>query len=267
MSIRLDGQPTVIEIKFSAVVSSHMARIETQDELEFDSPVLVEGLPGIGLVGKIATDHLVDTFDMSYYGAVYCEGIPNVTTYRAGNHTPRPPVRLYADDRRDLLALQSDVPVSPRVASEFATCLAGWFDTNDVTPLCLSGLPEEKDDIPALYGIATGEMETELDSIGIDPPDESGLISGPTGALLAESDKLGIDSVGLIVQANKQFPDPEAARVLLLEAVEPLTGVEVETETLVEQAEEIAQAREQLAKQMQQADEESSKAQPLGMYQ
>jgi len=85
--------------------------------------------------------------------------------------------------------------------------------------------------------------------------------------LLAETNRRGVDSVGLIVQANPQFPDPESARVLLVEGIEPLADIAVDTQRLVEQAEEIATAREKLAQRMQEATEESTQAQPLGMYQ
>jgi uncharacterized protein len=244
-----------------------MAHIDIEREVSFDSPILVEGLPGVGLVGKIATDHLINRLDMSYYGACYCDGLPEVAVYREGEREFKPPVRLYADAERDLIALQSDVPVSPEAAPGFATCLVGWFEEHDVTPVCLSGLPGEKDGVPALYGVATGEGMEQLDTLGLDSPPENGLISGPTGAVLAEAGKRDLDAVGLVVQAHAQFPDPEAARVVLLHAVGPLAGVEVETDYLVERAEEISDARQELAERMQDAGEESTQAQPLGMYQ
>lgn len=244
-----------------------MARIDIEEDVTLDSPTLVEGLPGVGLVGKIATDHLVDSLDMSYVGSCYCDGLPEVAVYSEDNREFTPPVRLYADETRDLLALQSDVPVSPDAAPEFSTCLVGWFDEHDVTPVCLSGLPEEKDGVPEVYSTGTGGAIAELDAIGVDTPPESGLISGPTGALLAEARRHGLDAAAFVVQAHAGFPDPEAARVLLLEAVAPLTGIDVETQYLVERAEEISDARQQLAEQMQEAGERSTQAQPLGMYQ
>lgn len=244
-----------------------MARVAVQRDLDLESPVLVEGLPGVGLVGKIATDHLVDAFDMTYYAACYSEGIADVSVYSADDHTLRPPVRIYADADRDLLALQSDIPVSPDAAAAFTRCLVQWCDDNDVVPLCLSGLPEQKDGVPKLYGVGVGTGRDRLREHDVPTPSEGGLISGPTGAILAAANELGLDSVGLVVQANPRFPDPEAARVLIADGIEPLADVDVETETLVEHAEEIATARESLAKQMQEAEEESSQAQPLGMYQ
>lgn len=244
-----------------------MAHVDVHNEMALESPILVEGMPGVGLVGKIAADHLVKTLDMEYYASCHCDGVPTVAIYDEDDRAVRPPVRIYADESQDLLVLQSDVPISPQGAPEFSTCLAGWFAQEDVLPLCLSGLAEEKDGVPTMYGIGTGSGPELLDEHGIKTPSENGMISGPTGALLAEVGKQGLDGIGLVVQANKQFPDPEAARVLLVDGIEPIADIEISTDLLVEQAEEIADAREKLAKRMQQADEESSQAQPLGMYQ
>lgn len=246
-----------------------MARIQIRaDHIELDDPVLVEGLPGAGLVGKIAADHIVEIFDMEYYGALHCEGLPRVAVYEGDSSAVLPPVRLYADEERDLLALQSDVPVSPTQASEFAGCVTGWLDENDVFPIYLSGLPEEKDGTPELYGIATGEAESVLDDAGIVPPRGGGLVSGPTGALLHRASESDLDSVGLIVQTNAQFPDPEAARAILEHGVGPIVDVDIDTSRLVERASEIQNAREQLAERLQEGNrDESTQAQPIRGFQ
>lgn len=58
-----------------------------------------------------------------------------------------------------------------------------------------------------------------------------------------------------------------AARVLLEDGIAPIAGVDVDTSPLVEQAEEIIDAREELARKMQQAAQhESSQAEELAMY-
>jgi uncharacterized protein len=240
------------------------------DELELDEPTLVEGLPGVGLVGKLATDHLVETLDMTYYATVDCEGLPQISVYEEGSRDLQPPVRLYADEDRDLVALQSDVPVSASAASNFSTCITEWLADHDATPIYMSGLPQQKqaDQIPSLYGVATGEAGERLDEHDIESPGERGAISGPTGALLHKAGARGLGALGLIVQSDPKFPDPEAARILIERGVAPLTGVEVETDQLVERAEEISEQKEQLAQRMQDADpDESSQAQPLRMFQ
>lgn len=246
-----------------------MAHIQIQaDGIELDSPVLVEGLPGAGLVGKIAADHLVEEFDMTYYGALHCEGLPKVAVYRGEQSDVRPPVRLYADEDRDLVVLQSDVPVSPTQASDFADCVTGWLDDNDALPLYLSGLSEEKDGVPEMYGVATGSADDVLDAEGIVPPRENGLVSGPTGALLHRAGEVGIDALGLIVQTEPKFPDPESARVLLEHGIGPIADIEVETDALLERADEIQEARKQLAERLQEADrDESTQAQSIRGFQ
>lgn len=246
-----------------------MARVQIRaDHIELNDPVLVEGLPGAGLVGKIAADHLIETIGMEYYGSFHCEGLPRVAVYEGDSSAVRPPVRLYADEETNLVALQSDVPVSPTQASEFASCVTGWIDSNGALPLYLSGLPEEKSGVPALYGIATGDAESLLDDAGIVPPRGGGMITGPTGALLHRASETDLDAVGLIVQTDAQFPDPEAARALLEHGIGPIADVEIDTSRLIERADEIQKAREHLTERLQEAtQDESSEAHPIRGFQ
>jgi uncharacterized protein len=239
------------------------------DEVDLDEPYLVEGMPGVGLVGKIATDHLVEQFDMEYYASVHCDGFPRIGVYQDGDRTVRPPVRLYADEERGFLALQSDVPVSAENATEFADCVTEWIADNDVTPLYLSGRPGEKDgDVPALFGVGTGDGGEWLDEQDVDVPSENGAIAGPTGALISRAAENDLDSVGLVVESDSQFPDPEAARVLIDRGIAPLANVDVDVSNLVDRAEEIREQKEKLAQRMGQVDEDaSSQAQPLRMFQ
>ena len=80
-----------------------MAHVQVHDgDIALESPVLVEGLPGAGLVGKIAADHLVDAYGMAHYGSVRCDGLPDVAVYRGDSSEVIPPVRLYADESREI---------------------------------------------------------------------------------------------------------------------------------------------------------------------
>lgn len=248
-----------------------------EDGLALDDATLVEGLPGIGLVGKIATDHLVEAFEMDHYASVYCDGIPTVGVYHAGDASVQAPVRLYADAERDLLALQSDVPISAESAENFAGCVVGWIARNDVRPIFLSGraageqgapIDTERDGTPGVRGIATGDAAELLTAAEIEAPPESGAVSGPTGALLHDAAREGVDGVGLVVESDPNFPDPLAARALLEAGVGPIADLDVAVDVLSDRAADIRKQKQQLAKQMQEAtSEESSQAQPLRMYQ
>ena len=246
-----------------------MARISIVDDgVTLDEPTLIEGFPGVGLVGKIATDHLIEAHGMVHYANVHCDGLPRVAVYRDSNPALTTPVRLYAAPDRDLVALRSDVPVSPNAATEFAECLDGWLGETDVFPVFLSGLAREKgDEPPALYGLATGDGADALLRADVRDPPESGLVSGPTGAMLAASLERNRDAVGLVVESDPQFPDPEASRRLITDGIDPIAGIETPTQGLVDQATEIRNAKRSFAERMREATEESSQAEPLKMYQ
>jgi uncharacterized protein len=246
-----------------------MAKIEPVRNLNLDSPWLVEGLPGAGLVGKIAADHLVESLDMEYVAGIHCDGLPKVAVYRAEDSTLRPPVRIYADEKRDLLVLQSDVPVSPSSATDFAGCVTGFAERENATPLYISGLGEEHNGVPEVYGVGVRTGTDLVAEASLVPPRQSGLVSGPTGALLAAAEEgdVDVDAVGLIAQTEAKFPDPAAAKAVLENGVRPLTSIDVETESLLEHAEEIRKAREQLAERLQDAEDESSQAQPIRGFQ
>ncbi|GAA0263641.1 proteasome assembly chaperone family protein [Halobacterium noricense] len=248
-----------------------MASIRTKTEFDLENPTLVEGLPGVGLVGKIATDHLVDAFEMEYVASVDCQNIPRVSVYEEDARDVLPPVRLYADESRDLLALQSDVPLARDTGGAFADCITEWLADNDATPLYLSGLPMQNLDpsnVPDVFGIATGDAASRLDANDIGTPPERGLVSGPTGALINRAAESDIDAIGLVVESDPQFPDPAASKRLLDEAVDPLADVDVPTEELVEEAEQIREQKKRLAERMQEAEEEeSTQARPMRMFQ
>ncbi|ELY63893.1 hypothetical protein C489_17637 [Natrinema versiforme JCM 10478] len=247
-----------------------MAAIRLQGpDADLENPTLVEGFPGVGLVGKIATDHLVEQLDMRYYASVHCEGLPRIGVYRGGDRTARPPVRLYVSEEHDLIALQSDAPIASQAVESVADCLTGWIVEQDATPIYLSGLPAERDeDRPDIYGIATGDGGEALEGTDIPVPPEDGVITGPTGALINRAAQEGHGSLGLVVECDHQFPDPESASVLLEDGIGPVTDLTVDVAKLVDRAEEIRAKREQLAQQMQAiGQDESSQAQPLRMYQ
>lgn len=273
-----------------------MATITIKNEIDLETPMCIEGLPGVGLVGKIAADHLINTFDMTYYAAVQCSGLPPVTVYHGEDSELKPPVRLYADAERDLLVLHSEIPIAAESREAFADCIVEWSASNDVTPLFLSGLPKEQGQeqgkkqgqgqaqgqaqaeevgteiggqrSPELFGVSTGDGNSYLDDAGIVPPKQGGLMQGPTGALLHEALDQDLTSVGLVVQAHPKFPDPKASKTLLDYGIAPITGLDIDTTPLVEQAEEIQTARQQLATQMQQVKTgESSQAKRLRGFQ
>lgn len=248
-----------------------MVEIRTTDEsVDPSGTTLVEGMPGVGLVGKIATDHLIDRLEMSQFAEIRGDGIPPVTVFDGGERDVNPPIRLYIDPDEQLVALRSDVPVHVMDAPLFADRLTDWVVEHDVLPIYLGGLPAEReaDEVPSVEGIGVGEGTEKLDAEAIPAPDEGGMISGPCGALLSNAAGVGADAIGLMVDTDPRFPDPQGSHALIKNGIEPVAGIDVETQRLVDEAEEIMEQRKELAQRMQQADQhEASQVSRTGMYQ
>ena len=58
--------------------------IERHADPALSDPVLIEGLPGVGHVGKLAADHLLDEFESEPVATVYSEHFPPQVTVDGG---------------------------------------------------------------------------------------------------------------------------------------------------------------------------------------
>lgn len=244
-----------------------MGRITVHEELELSDPVMVEGLPGLGLASKIATDFLIEELAMVPYASVHSEGIPPTPLFTENAYGLNPPIQIFAAEDNDLLALRSEVLVSPIYAMDLVDALIDWLDEHGVLGVFMSGLPSDRSGDANIYGVATSGGE-RLEAAGIPAPDGPGMIGGPTGAFLSRAQEQGVEALGLIVEADSEFPDPGAARVLIDDGVEPLTGLDVDTEELTESASKIKEQKEQLAEMLREAEQhERSQAIPEDWYQ
>ena len=81
-------------------------RLSTPD---LDDPVLIEGLPGVGHVGKLAAEHLLEEFDAELVRRIHSEHFPPQVTVEEGR-TQLASAEVYAirDAERDLLVLTGD---------------------------------------------------------------------------------------------------------------------------------------------------------------
>lgn len=243
-----------------------MANIkEVDSSVNPEDYFLIEGFPGTGLVAKISADYIKDHLDMELYAEVYSDDIPSVSVFDRDEREVNPAVTIYADPENSLMVLKCDVPVSAN-ADDFVSSLVDWIESNNITPIYQLGIPSRKEE-KQLSGVAIGEASSRLEAAGVPKPSTVGGISGPTGAVLEKSKEREVESIGLTVDCDQQLPDPEAAKILIEEAIEPVTGIDLDTQELVETAEEIREQKKKLAEKMRQAQrDETSQAYPEELY-
>lgn len=148
-------------------------------------------------------------------------------------------------------------------------CILSDVAENVERAVFLAGAPAESEEaIGGIVGVATtDQLESALTEAGVTLADGSGVIGGVTGALLADCYHDDVPAAVLIVRSNPYIPDPGAARAVIENALEPLVEFDIDTQELLEQAEEIQQQKQQIAEQLQQYQQQQEKQPSMGMYQ
>ena len=53
-----------------------ITQITVLEDVELNNPVFIEALPGIGHVGKLAADHMIDEFNATKFAEIYSPSFP-----------------------------------------------------------------------------------------------------------------------------------------------------------------------------------------------
>jgi uncharacterized protein len=168
------------------------------------------------------------------------------------------------------MTLQSDITIPPTAVDSLSECVLGDLAAEFERAIFLAGAPAESEDaIGEVVGVATTENQrTALTDAGVALAEGSGVVGGVTGALLDACYDDGVPAAVLIVRSNPFIPDPAAAHAVIEDALEPLVEFDIDTNELLEQAEEIQKQKQQIAEQLQQYQQQQDQ-QPAypGMYQ
>lgn len=218
---------------------------------ELEDTIFIEGLPGVGNVGKLAAEHLIDEIGAEKFADVYSIYFPPQVIVDEDGLTKLVKNSLYykkgiGEDDRDLIILTGDyqgmTPQGQYKLSDELLSIAKDHDVDLVFSLGGYGQGEIIDE-PKVLGAATDpeivEKAKELD-ITFDEEHPSSGIVGASGLLLGLGDELyDFEGICLMGETSGYFVDPSAARVVL-EALISYIGIEgIGFEALEEKAEEV----------------------------
>lgn len=109
---------------------------------EFSSPLLIEGLPGIGNVGKIAADFIIDEIGAKKIIDVFSYDLPNSVFVNEKNLVELPLIEIFHAKvgERDILILTGDVqPSEERSSYSFSITILEWFKSIGGTDIITLG--------------------------------------------------------------------------------------------------------------------------------
>jgi uncharacterized protein (TIGR00162 family) len=218
--------------------------IETVAEVDLQDPVLVEGLPGVGHVGKLAAEHLVEELDSELVRRVYSTHFPPQVSVDDGVTTLANAEVHAVDADRDLLVLTGDHQAQdgPGHYGLADTFLDVADDLGVERLFALGGVPtgeliEEYD----VVGAATSDAQREdLQEVGVEfrEDEPAGGIVGISGLLLGLGERRDLPAACLMGETSGYLVDPKSAQAVL-EVLQDVLGFEVDFGSLEERAEEM----------------------------
>jgi hypothetical protein len=220
--------------------------IEVLAEPTLSEPVLVEGLPGVGHVGKLAAEHLLEEFDSEPIRRIYSRHFPPQVSVEDGR-SQLASAEFHAvttDDGHELLVLTGDHQAQDN---------AGHYGLTDTFLDVADEVGVER--CYALGGVPTGELIEEYDVIGaatsddvIDELEEVGVefredqpaggIVGVSGLLLGLGERRDFDAACLMGETSGYLVDPKSAQAVL-EVLQDVIGFDVDFSSLEERADEM----------------------------
>jgi len=211
-----------------------------------ENPVIIEGFPGIGLVGNIASQYIVNELKMDYLGAVESRFFPPLSVLLGG--LANMPVRVYEKVDRNVVMITSDVPIHPVASYDVAKAIVSWIESVNAKELvCLAGISIIGDQ-QRVFGAATSEklLDKIRDNLEVF---EMGTISGISGSVMNECLARGVPAMCILGETHSMAPDPMAA-VATVNTLNKLYNLGVDTTKLEERTAEIELQMQKLAEQV-----------------
>ena len=241
------------------------AEINILEEIELDNPIFIEALPGLGHVGKLAADHMIDELNATKFAEIYSPSFPPQVLIKEDGIIDNMLNELYylkdvGEDNLDLIILVGNTQaLSPEgqylVCQDILEFVKGYGISSIVTMGGMA-IPQPVEN-PNVYGAATNEANVELlkeAEIGIRYND--GGIVGASGLFLGLGVRQGIEGICLMGETPGYFIDAESAEAIL-KKLSLLLNFEINTDKLDERAEE---TRKMIAKAQQMEQDLINKA-------
>jgi uncharacterized protein (TIGR00162 family) len=220
-------------------------------KVELNNPILIEGLPGLGLVGKIAIRHLVRESKAEKFAYIYSPHFPYfVLVSKKGN------VRLLRgtfffwknkNGNDDFILFTGDSQAQTIEGQyEISDCILKFAKQyNAKMIITIGGYRMEAKDKPKVIAAATSQdFLSKALQAGAEVSPTGSPIVGTAGLILGLSHFRKIDALCLLGETRGYLPDPKSAKSVL-EILQSMFGLDVNLAGLDE---EIAKAEKMVTR-------------------
>jgi hypothetical protein len=246
--------------------------IKEKAKIELKNPVLIEGLPGLGMVGRIATRYLIKQLKGVKLAELYSPHFPYyVIVNKKGN------VRLLRGEfyfwknekgENDLILLTGDSQAQTIEGQyEVSDRILDFAEKHGVkTMFTMGGFRREAKEASKVMAVSNNpKLLRKASKAGAIASSAGNPIVGTAGLLLGLAKFRNIDALCLLGETRGYMPDPKAAKSVLdvlqraLDIQFDLSGLDKEIEKskeIMEKMQKIEEQRETYARKMRKAEEE-----------
>ncbi|WP_424015434.1 proteasome assembly chaperone family protein [Halorubrum xinjiangense] len=213
---------------------------------ELADPVLIEGLPGVGHVGKLAAEHLLEEFDGELVRRVYATEFPPQVSVDDEGVAELTCAEFHAveTDGADLLVLTGNHQAGSNAGHYklTSTFLDVAEEFGAERAFALGGVPtgELVDEYTVLGAVSDGSLLDDLEDAGVEfrADEPAGGIVGVSGLVLGLGGRRGFEAACLMGETSGYLVDPKSARAVL-ETLETVLEFTLDYESLEDRAEEM----------------------------
>ncbi|MEM2130898.1 MAG: PAC2 family protein [Candidatus Woesearchaeota archaeon] len=207
--------------------------MEIQISKKITKPKIIQGFPGFGLIGTIATEFLIEHLNAEKIGSfIYDEIPPTVAIHKEKLVDP---MGIFYDKEYNLVILHT-ILNSNGLEWKIAEKILKMVDELNATEIIsLEGVssPSVTESEKVFFFTEVEKTKNKLKELSLEPLKES-IIVGVSGALMLRSK---IPLTCFFAETKSQIPDSKAASNII-KALDDYLGLKVDYQPLLKQAEE-----------------------------
>jgi len=216
-----------------------MDRIKVELWEEPKNVTIIEGFPGFGMVGTIATEAIIDHLKPRLIGRIISNKLPAMIAIHDGKLVE--PLGIFYDAKHNLVLQHAVTNITGMEweLGEAVVEIAKILKAKEIISLegigTLSKRAETKEKHKAFYYTNTKETGKKFELMGIRPLKE-GIVVGVTGTLILKAS----DSTKILCifgETHSGLPDSRAAATIVA-AIDKYLGLNVPSEPLIKKAQE-----------------------------
>lgn len=218
------------------------------------NPIIIEGFPGFGLVGTIATEYLINHLDTEWIGKISNEESPAMVAIHDGKVVE--PLGVFYNKKYNLIILHAITAIAGLEwkLSDQLNDLAKALNAKEIISIEGVGSKAGVADSRVFYYSTTESTKKKLEAAGIKPLKE-GIILGVTGSMLLKSE---VPLTCIFAETFSELPDSSAA-AHIIEALDKYLNLKVNVKPLLKQAEQFEQKLKGILSQSREAQDMADK--------